>query len=208
MFYLQYFLCVSNPLPTPYAYRVFQPTAYVFFFTASPQRFTMLLCVFVVMCVVVVACVCECVCWYASRLFATNCSRRTGKSPRKYHRREFAWDWVNVPPRKDPRKVSLALAGLACFWCSLWFSAVEKLCSSVLLACPTGLGNIKCHQVCTTISQKNIFKVAKQLGKLESDETPRLDTLLRRDIFSNNRSRTSIQQPSWRYSHDYKEEKD
>lgn len=31
MFYLQYFLCVSNPLPTPYAYRVFQPTAYVFF---------------------------------------------------------------------------------------------------------------------------------------------------------------------------------
>lgn len=58
MLYLQYFLCVSNPLPTPYAYRVFQPTAYVFFFTASPQRFTMLLCVFVVVCVVVVACVC------------------------------------------------------------------------------------------------------------------------------------------------------
>lgn len=49
---------------------------------------------------------------------------------------------------------------------------MEKLCSAVLLACPTGLGNIKCHQVCTTISQKNIFKVAKQLGKLESDKLP------------------------------------
>lgn len=33
----------------------------MFFFTASPQRFTVLLCVFVVMCVVVVACVCVCV---------------------------------------------------------------------------------------------------------------------------------------------------
>lgn len=103
MFYIQYFLCVSNPLPTLCLLGI---SAYClrFFFTASLQRFTALLCVLVVMCVVVVACVCECVCWYASRLFATNCSRRTGKSPRKYHRREFAWNWVNVPPRKDHRK--------------------------------------------------------------------------------------------------------
>lgn len=58
------------------------PLLMFLYFAASPQRFTALLCVFVVVvvCVVVVACVCVCV-GMRHGFFATNCSRRTGKSP-------------------------------------------------------------------------------------------------------------------------------
>lgn len=110
-----------------------RPLLVFLYFTASPQRFTVLLCVFVVVvvCVVVVAYVCVLVCVTAFLpQIAVVVRANHPLIPAKYHRREFAWNWVNAPPKKS----QLSLGWLSLFLMFSLVSAVAKVCSSVLLS--------------------------------------------------------------------------